>query len=42
MRDKLWFLCEIAQCEKTLISIFQRFYAGIGEMGLGGGVIMIL
>ena len=43
IRDKLWFLCEIAQCEKTLISIFQWFYASVkGILGLGWRVIMIL
>ena len=37
MWDKLWFSCEIAQCGKTLISIFQRFSACVGEFLVWGG-----
>ena len=28
---RLWFSCEIVQCGKALISIFQQFSAAIGE-----------
>ena len=37
IRDGLWFSCEIVQCEKTLISVFQQFSASIKKaFGLGG------
>ena len=35
--DGLYFSCEIVDCEKALISIFQQFFASVGKMFILGG-----